>query len=90
MGTRTLAAGGNADAMRKGEDNDPIVKRTDDDDEEYDDDDHDDDHDDTDDSVLTMTGSGGRPFRSLAEGCLPSRKVSGGRPFRSLAEGCIT
>ena len=56
----------------------------------YHDDAHDDDYDDADDSVLTNTGSGGRWFRSLAEGCLPSRTVSGGRPFRSLAEGCIT
>ena len=44
--------------------------------------------DDADDSVLTKTGSGGRPFRFFAEGCLPSRTVSGGRPFKSLAEGC--
>ena len=37
--------------------------------------------------IITITVSGGRPLKTLAEGRVPRRSVSGGRPFKSLAEG---
>ena len=59
----------------------------DDDEEEEEDDDGDDDrhdhhdHDDADDSVPTKTGSGGRPFETLAEGRVRLHTLKDGRPF---------